>query len=181
MSYQDIRNTREGFVDSGIGDKIIKIESIILGIVVFILALTQMKTGFVTALVAGIVVAFVFPWLTGLIEIFAWFVTILFSLVWAFLAYFIGGAILGDSPVAGALVAIVVFIVSFFVHKVFAGLGYSSIQKHMLDSGDAIVENTANINQTVNNISPAGNTFCHFCGAPLKDGANFCGKCGKAQ
>lgn len=181
MSYRNIRNAREGFVDSGIGDGIIKTESIILGIAIFIFALVQMQASIISALIAGGVVAFIFPWLTGLIEIFAWIVTIVFSLIWAVLAYFIGGAIMGDSPIAGILAAILVFIVSFFVHKVFAGLGYSSVTKHILDTGDEIQNNTSNINQTLNNVVSSQGAFCHFCGASLKPGANFCSKCGKAQ
>lgn len=61
------------------------------------------------------------PWLMGLIEVFAWIATVLFSLIWAVIGYFIGGAILGDSSIAGVIVAVVIFICSFFAHKVFAG------------------------------------------------------------
>lgn len=142
MSYRDIRDAREGFVDMSVGDGIIKVESIILGIVAFIFGMTNLNLDFVVALLIGFVIAIVFPWLTGLIVAFAWFVTIVFSLAWAVVGYFIGGAILGDSPVAGAIVAIIAFIISFYLHKIFAGLGYTTVEKHVIDSVDEINENT---------------------------------------
>lgn len=140
MSYQDIRDAREGFVDLDIGDKIVRIESFIVGVACFIGALA-LGMGFVVAIIAGGVVAFVLPWLIGLVEIFAWIATILFSLIWALIGYFIGGAILGDSPIAGGIIAVAIFIASFFAHKVFAGLGYSSLTKHVIDSIDQIRDN----------------------------------------
>ncbi len=165
----------------GVGDKLIRFEAFVLGIAVFIIALVQMGWGIAAALVSGIVVAFVFPWLTGLIEVFAWFVAIVFSFIWAVIAYFIGGALLGDSAIAGILVAILVFVISFFLHKVFAGLGYSSVEKHIIDTGDQIQRNTMPINQNVNDVIQVQSIFCQACGAKLKAEAKFCGNCGRAQ
>ena len=175
MSYQDIRNAREGFVRSDIGDKLIRIEAFIVGLACFI-GLLALEMGFVIALITGVIVAFVLPWLVGLIEIFAWIATVVFSLVWAVIGYFIGGALLGDSPVAGVLVAVILFLCSFFAHKVFAGLGYSSTEKHVMDSLDQTVENTANLQQQQNAVK-----YCPFCGVRLDAGAGFCKSCGARQ
>lgn len=142
MSYRNIRDAREGFVDMDMGDKIIHIESIIMGIGAFIIGIAFMDLGLVVSLVVGGLVAFVFPWLVGLFTIFAWIATIVFSLIWAIVGYFIGGALLGDSVIAGIIVAIIVFISSFFAHKVFAGLGFSSITSHVMNSVDEIASNT---------------------------------------
>ena len=189
MSYRNIRDAREGFVDMGAGDGLIKVESIILGIAIFIAGMARFGWGFTTALVVGLVVAFVFPWLTGLISIFAWFVTILFSLIWSVIGYFIGGAILGNSPIAGAIVALIVFIISFNLHKIFAGLGYSSVDSHVIDSLDEVADNTAytaytakNISSQVNKMQEGNNViFCKNCGTQLKVGTTFCMKCGSRQ
>ena len=142
MSYRDIRDAREGFVDMDMGDKIIHIESIIMGIAGFIVGIAFLDLGLVVSLIVGGMVAFVFPWLVGLFTIFAWIATIFFSLVWAVVGYFIGGALLGNSVIAGVLVAIIVFISSFFAHKVFAGLGFSSLTSHVINSVDEIASNT---------------------------------------
>lgn len=175
MSYQNIRDTREGFVRSGIGDRLVRIEAVIVGIIGFCLCMFGFKTGFVTSLIVGVMIVIVLPWLMGLIEVFAWVVITVFSLVWAFAGYFIGGAILGDSPVAGAIVAILIFICSFFVHKVFAGLGYSSVEKHVIDSVDETRDNTAHLNPS------SGVRFCSSCGTRLGAGVHFCNKCGSKQ
>lgn len=174
MSYQDIRDTREGFVRSDIGDRLVRIEAFIVGVVCFI-GLLALHKGFGIALITGGVVAFVLPWLMGLIEVFAWIATVLFSLIWAVIGYFIGGAILGDSPIAGAIVAEVIFICSFFAHKVFAGLGYSSVERHVMDSIDQTRDNTANLGQ------PVSAKYCSSCGTRLNAGANFCNNCGARQ
>lgn len=177
MSYQDIRDAREGFVRSDIGDRLVRIEAFIMGVICFI-GLMALHKGFGIAVVTGVVVAFVLPWLMGLIEVFAWIATILFSLIWAVIGYFIGGAILGDSPVAGGIVAVLIFICSFFVHKVFAGLGYSSVEKHVMDSIDDTRDNTANI---ANMGQSATIRYCSSCGARLDSGVHFCNQCGARQ
>lgn len=183
MSYNDIRNAREGFVDSAIGDSLIKTESIIIGIVAFI-ALLIKGSGFITALVVGVGCVFVVPIIIGLIPSVARFFGIAFSIIWAVIGYFLGGAILGDSWIAGGIIALIVFFISSFKHKVFAGLGYSSVTKHMLDSVDGIRDNTAHMSNGFNENNEqnvAGNSYCSSCGAPLKAGANFCTKCGGRQ
>ena len=189
MSYRNVRDAREGFVNMGAGDGLIRTESIILGIAIFIVGMTNYGWDFMVALVVGLVVAFVFPWLTGLISIFAWFVTIVFSLIWAVIGYFIGGAILGDSPIAGVIVALIVFIISFHLHKVYAGLGYSSVDRHVIDSLDETADNTSytahttkNISSQVNKMQRGNNVcYCSSCGTPLKVGTKFCMKCGSQQ
>ncbi len=182
MSYQNIRDTREGFVNMGAGDRLIKIESKILAVVAFILMLAYFKMGIISALVVGLVVGFVFPWLVGLIEFFAWVATIAFSAVWAVVGYFLTGAIGGDSPVIGVIGAIIVFIVSFFLHKIFAGLGYSSVEKHALDAWDNTSNNTEQMKNSINEMQNINSVkYCSKCGTALDSEAGFCTKCGSAQ
>lgn len=182
MRYDNIRNTREGFVNMRSGDKLIHTESVILGIVAFFVALTQLDIGFVPSLITAAVVIFVFPMLAGLITAFAWFVAIVFSAIWAVVAYFIGGAILGDSPVAGALIAVVVFVISFFLHKIFSGLGYSSVDKHVMDSIDSAAANTEVTGRNMQQMAGTNTgSFCSHCGQPIKPGSQFCTQCGSRQ
>lgn len=182
MSYQDIRNAREGFVDMGIGDNLIRWEARIIGVSAFI-ALLVYNYGFVKALAVGLGCIVIVPVLIGLIPIVAWIFGIIFSIGWAFIAYFIGGAILGDSPIAGAVVAVFAFTCSLFMHKVFAGLGYSSVQKHVIDSIDETRNNTENVMNEIYSVSATEqqkiqNGFCSNCGARIKIDGNFCQKCG---
>lgn len=191
MSYEDIRNTREGFVDMGAGDLLVKIESKIVGVVAFI-GLLCMQKGFFASLILGIIIGGAFPWLVGLVPGFAWIAITVFSLIWSVIGYFVGGAILGNSAIAGALVAIIIFVISFFLHKIFAGLGFSSVERIKLDAIKNIEKNTETLNTVnYNNVTYSQTTsdesvsqdvqqvaYCYKCGARLRNGMRFCTKCG---
>lgn len=151
MSYDDIRNAREGFVDMRAGDSLIRIESIILAVISFIAGLAYYKLGFVSALIVAVIVAGVFPWLAGLIKIFAWIIAILFSFLWAVIAYFIIGECIDAS--AGVVAALIVFIASFFMHKIFSGLGFASLEKIKLDSMRSTSQNTSQISNAITQIA----------------------------
>jgi len=180
--FNHIRDAREGFVDMSAGDKLLKVESIILGIVAFIYFIAKTEVGFFPSLIIAAVVAIVFPWLVGLIEIFAWIVTILFSIIWAVISYFIGGSLF-NSAFAGVLIALLVFTISFFLHKIFAGLNFSSITSIMVDSNMRTERNTAATNEILHNNSQSQSqsAICSHCGATLKPEAKFCNMCGNRQ
>lgn len=137
MSYQDIRNTREGFVNADAGDKIVKFESRILGIVSFFALLIKGES-FVFSLIVGILIFGVFPYLIGLVSVFGWIAAILFSGIWAFVGYFVIGALTNNNIGAGVVAAIIVFIISFFLHKIFSGLNFVSVEKRKIDVLDSI-------------------------------------------
>ena len=105
MYFDFLRDTREGFVDMRIGDKLILVESIIIGVISFIVMLIN-DYEFVVSLVVGLGCIVVVPTLVGLVPVIAWIVGIVFSLIWAVISYFIGDAILGDSPVAGGIMSV---------------------------------------------------------------------------
>lgn len=182
MGFNNIRDAREGFVDMSAGDKLIGVESKILGIVTFI-GMLCLHTGFFPALIVGILVMFVFPWLVGLVEIIAWIAAIVFSLVWAIIGYFIGGALLGDSVLGGIVVAIIIFTASFFLHKIFGGLGYHSVEKHVIDSVDATRNNTAQTANSMVNIEAqmSSGMFCTKCGARMTANQVYCSSCGSKR
>lgn len=189
--YRNIRNTREGFVPSNIGDGLINIESKLLGIVLFFLGIFWFKMGFIASIVLGIIIAWIFPWLVGLVTFFAWLVMIIFSIIWAILGYFIGGALLGNSPVAGAIIAIMALVSSVFAHRVFAGIGYVSEKKYVMDRIDSSANSLEKINgrlASYQNLSNSNATeypddsdishYCVKCGNRINPGDKFCGKCG---
>lgn len=187
MSFQNIRDTREGFVDMSTGDNLMKLEARSIGIAAFFALWLAAGVGFFPALVIGSVSCLVVPWLVGMIPAVAIVFSVVFSFAWAFIGYFIGGALLGDSVVAGILVAAIIFIISLFKHKVFAGIGYSSVEKHVIDSVDDIRQNTANTVNVINASSAVQPTqakavmYCTNCGEVLNVGDKFCNKCGSRQ
>ncbi len=124
--FSFIRDIREGFVDSDIGDKIMTIESIIIGVIGFFVSLLHFDFGFGKSAIIALVICVLIPCLVGLIEVCAIIFSIVFSLVWAVLGYFVGAIITG-SLLAGVLIALIIFVLSIFVHKVFAGIGYESV------------------------------------------------------
>ena len=71
MSFQDIRDAREGFVRENIGDRLIKIESFVVGVIAFFVLAGYTEIGFLKSLIIGSVIAKVLPWLIGLLQKFA--------------------------------------------------------------------------------------------------------------
>ncbi|MCH5251291.1 MAG: hypothetical protein J1E98_15245 [Lachnospiraceae bacterium] len=183
MSYQRIRNTREGFVDMSAGDGLIKMESWLIGVVVFFYMLIGADAGFISSLIAGLLLVILVPWIVGLLPAVAMIFAICFSVAWAILVYFIAGALLGVP--AGVICALIVLIISFYLHKIFGGLGYSSLTKIHMDSVRQTSANTAKTNQilseAVSNASEQVSNkaeYCPFCGTKLNGTEKFCGSCG---
>lgn len=147
MDYRDIQNTREGFYSSDAGEKFIRKESIIVGIIAVLLSWLLFKWNIFASLGVGIAVGVVFPWLVGLFKWFAWVVTIIFSVIWGAFGYGIGYLIFNfifhvESIIPAIIVAGIVFAISFVNHRIFAGLGYESVEKHVISSIDEIRDNT---------------------------------------
>lgn len=124
--FSFIRDIREGFVDGDIGDRLVSIESKLIGIIGFFVSLIHFDFGLGKSAFIALMLCVLIPCLVGLVEIFAIIFSIAFSTIWAFLGYFVAAMITGSS-LAGILVALIVFVLCIFVHKVFAGIGYESI------------------------------------------------------
>jgi len=174
MNYDDIRDMREGFVDMGEGDGLVKWETRIVAVIIFILSLTIWDCSFIKSLIIAIVFAVLFPILIGTIPILGKIAAVFFSIVWAAVGWFIGAAILGTG--VGIIAAILAGSGSFFCHRVFSGLGYASVEKIELDNLSQISSNTAQMAATSQVERNAAN-FCPNCGSQIK-GGNFCPNCG---
>lgn len=183
MSYDDIRDAREGYVRGDFGDALIKIESVLIGIAVGFAFLYGVKLTPVQCIIIAILVMVVVPWLVGTITILAWIVAILFSLVWAAIGFVAGYFIFNHSYLIGIVTALVIFVLSFFCHKVFAGIGLQSARKFRDEALDDIRNNTNDIRNNTNQQPEAEVQirFCSSCGAELKEGDSFCNKCGTKQ
>lgn len=177
MSYQDIRDSKEGFVRGDIGDGFVRLECFFLGLGAFLGLWKGGVMNFIPSLAIGVIITNALPWLIGLIDIFAWIAAVVFSIVWAAVGGVLGYLIFEGSIIAAIMGAIFMFICSFFGHKVFAGIGYVSEKKTMIDSVTSMSSNLESINNAVSN----NMKYCSNCGQPVKIGANFCESCGQKQ
>lgn len=147
--YQHIRNYNDGFVDSSIGDNLIYIESRISG-VIFFFTLLLTGEGIVSASILAVLCILVIPWLISRFKIIGWFFGLVFSLVWGFLSWYIlcfitdvfAGGLDAGTEASIILASVVIAAVSMFKHKVFSGIGYKSVKRHMIDTLDRIAYNT---------------------------------------
>lgn len=147
--YQHIRDYNDGLVDSSIGDALVYIESRIVGSILFFVLLFNGE-GFVSSLIMAILGIIVIPWVISRSKALGWLFGLIFSLLWGFLSWyficlitdvFFGGleaSTEGTIILASALISAV----SMFRHKVFSGIGFKSVRRHVLDTLDRIRYNT---------------------------------------
>lgn len=147
--YQHIRDYNDGFVDSSIGDTLVYIESRIVGVIFFFVLLFAGES-FVSALILAILCIFVIPWLISRIKILGWLFGLIFSLLWGVLSWFVlcfitdvftGGLDVSTESTI-VLASIIITAVSMFKHKVFSGIGFRSVKRHIIDAIDRIRYNT---------------------------------------
>lgn len=152
------------------GGKLISIEAVILGFVVFFVLFLVKNTSPYIALIVALIVGFVFPILVGIFKTLAWLAAILFSFVWAFLAFAIGREIADNSVLIGLLAGIIFFSISFFVHKNYAGLSFHRINRKTRNiKNDIVNDNT--ISEVV--------SFCPKCGRRIRSLNGSCDVCNK--
>lgn len=147
--YQHIRDYNDGFVDSGIGDRLVCTESRILGIILFFVLLFAGES-FVSSAILAVICYFVIPWILSRVKFLGWLFGLAFSLLWGFLSWFIfcfiadlfpGG--LDESTYFAIIIAsVVIAAVSMFKHKVFSSIGFRSVRRHAIDAIDQIRHNT---------------------------------------
>jgi|BioPla2DNA2_1021312.scaffolds.fasta_scaffold04096_2 hypothetical protein len=160
-------NTRNSFVKMR-GGKLISIESVILAFVVFFVLTMVKNASPYLSLVVAFVVGFVFPILVGTFKSLAWIAAILFSLVWAFLGFVIVGAIADGSILIGIVGAVILFAISFAIHKNYSGLSFQNIN-NKTNNTENIVINNSSIKENV--------VFCPKCGRRIRSVDGRCDTC----
>lgn len=98
------------------GGKLISIESYVLGfIVLFVLMMAEFSTP--VSCIFAFLFGFGFPILIESFKTFVWISTVAFSLIWGIMSYIIASSIAHNSVIWGLLGGIIVFTISFLMHK----------------------------------------------------------------
>jgi hypothetical protein len=159
--------TREKFLKMR-GGKLISIESGILGVMTFlVLAMKWGEEKLVAAIAVALIVGFAFPILVGSFKSLGWVSAVLFSLMWAILAFNIGKMIGSFFP--GLLLGILFFAIVFFIHKHYAGLQFRTVS--VKNDEQQVVPTSEPTYESV--------IFCSKCGRRIRaiDGrCEFCDK-----
>ena len=158
--FDDLRDMREGKIRADYGDRLVKIESWIIGAAIFAVLATN-KINMIVSAVIGIAFAIVFPILMSSFKTFAKVAGIILSVLWAFLGYAAGFLIFSGSVIAGLIVAVIVFALCYFAHRVFGKVGFVISDE---DNDDGIQEIIV--------------TDCPNCGGKIEIDAKFCSHCG---
>ena len=163
-----LENTRNNFLKLR-GGKLISVESIVLAfIIMFVMTVVKNSSPYLALAVAAIV-AFVFPILVGVVKTLAWFAAVLFSLIWGILGFSIIGAIAGGSVLIGLIGGIIVFLISFRIHKNYSGLTFQGVTRKNTDNTS--IENSYVEKESVK--------FCSNCGRRITSLSGVCDVCNK--
>lgn len=144
------------------GGKLISAEAYILAMIAFCVLSIEYNDDISQWLAFGvaIIIAFVFPVIVGLIKTLAWLVAIIFSLMWALFAGILGWGFSNESVTVGLLVALICFVVSFFIHKNYSGLTFHGMGRRYIHKKQAIVMDEPKYERI---------QFCPTCGRKLSD------------
>lgn len=148
------------------GGRMISAESYILGLILLFVISMVMDSLPYAAIAAAIAVGFVFPILIGVFKSLAWLAAVLFSFIWAFIAFVFVGAI-ADST-AGLFAAGLFFVVSFAVHKNYSGLSFQAVSRKNRDLQISPAENMAPFENA---------SFCPKCGRRIRTSDGHCDVC----
>lgn len=152
------------------GGKLISVEAFILALIVLYVLNVVKNVPIGTSLIVAAIVGFVFPILIGVFKSLAWLAAVLFSLIWALLAFVIAGAIADGSYFVGFIFGLIFFVISFFVHKNYSGLSFQGIS----------LKNNKHIDSTtLYEPSLEGVRFCPKCGRRIISTDGRCNVCDK--
>ena len=151
------------------GGKLISVESIVLAFITMFVMIVVRKNSPYLALAVAAIVAFVFPVLVGVIKTLALFVAALFSLIWGILGFSIFGAITGGSLLSRFVAGIVIFLISFRIHKNYSGLTFQGVTRKNMDS----------ISLESSYVEKESVKFCPICGRRITSPSGVCDVCNK--
>lgn len=180
---------RNRYLNNASGGKLIRVESGILGVVIFLTMATNNMNIWVS-IITGTVIAFAFPFLLRLFSFLGWIATFLFSFLWAALAFSLIDLIPGLGFLPPLIAAAIVFIISYNVHKAYSGLYIPSMKAHNLnlktiftptstdDSADEFVlPDEAHGLTRIEEIKTEKVIFCPDCGRRIKSENGKCTYC----
>lgn len=150
------------------GGKLISIEAYVLAAVVCYVLIIMKDVSPVISIIIAFVIGFVFPILVGTFKFVAWIVSILFSLIWGLFVFFIVESISGGSGLSDILAGIVIFAISFFVHKIYAGLSFHLVRIKKGNKNTYVMTDET----LYENVS-----FCPKCGRRINNSNPYCEKC----
>lgn len=160
---------RNSFVNMR-GGKLISIESVILALALLIVLLFEEDILPLFSVIVAVTVGFIFPILAGTFKFLAWITAIFFSLFWALLGFVIISAITDESTLIGLVVAVILFAISFCIHK-----DYSDLTFHNINNKTYNHENMA-----MNNMVVKENViFCQECGRRITTADGRCDRCNR--
>lgn len=164
---ENLENTRNNFTKMR-GGKLILIESVILAFVVFFVMLIGKNASLLYSLGVAFAVGFVFPILVGIFKFVAWIAAVLFSLLWSILGFTFVGAIAGQSVLIGLVAAVIIFLISFTIHKNYSGLYFRDVSNKTYNTDNMVVNNSF-VSEDV--------MFCPNCGRRIKNVDGICDAC----
>lgn len=174
---------------TGVG-RLIRIESDVLGIVLFIVLVVN-NVNIWLSIGIGVAVVFLFPIFIKIFNFVGWVAAFIFSIFWAILCIFILDLIPGVPSIIYFVTFVIVFIISMTVHKVYSGLRAPKIKGtgvhlsgifHKSSGGDSDEFNVLphSKSQTVNNEYQFSQVvFCKECGRRISSEDGKCPYCNK--
>ncbi len=170
-----IKEFRNRYIDKR-GGKFIEVEARIMGFCVGVLMLLILRPGSGTEdgffwgiiFVIGIIVWFLFPIVINVSGTMAWLEMLIFSFMWASVIGGLLGAMSGSGEI-GCLIGIIVFCVSFFVHKMYFGISFSELFMKQ--------DTCTYTNNEENHEHKEVVKFCPICGRRIQSIYDMCENC----
>lgn len=178
----DIKDIRNNLLKSK-GGRVIEIEAVLLGMIGLMIAEAKFNSltpyTAVAILVIAAIVAFAFPILMGIYKTFAKIVAMIFSFFWACIGWTFGAGIAGfverdftvKTFLVGLLVGVIIFLVSYRIHKSYAGFGIQRTEVKAVTS--------ARQADSANHILKEKVSFCPKCGRRITSINGTCDACGR--
>ena len=157
------------------GSKLIIGEAAVLWWFLFIF-ITVLSESVEKAVVISAILAVAYICCLGLFKTFAWLFALVFSVFWGLLGYFVSYEFSSRSIGISLIVAVIMFIISMFLHKTYSGLYFSDLSESY-----ANIKEKRNRQNAASNISSKAESvrFCDKCGRRITSQDGKCSFCDK--
>lgn len=151
------------------GGKLILVESFLVFLILSFILTVCVELSQVAAFAISAIVAFIFPIIVAVFKTIAWLMAIIFSFIWALITWVISTSV--EAPAIISLgVGMFIFVVSFFIHKVYSGLQFNGIEKKS-NNNKAMELNGSKNREKIQ--------FCPKCGRRIISPDGRCDVCDK--